>query len=138
MNSITQFRDKYRCNICNEMSNRGTHIKELSRCELTLPSLPAVTLAEVRQTVMSINNSSAGWDDFPALVAKQSIDRYIEPLTCLINRSFKDGIFPSELRLARVVPIFKCGDSILLLTIIDLFLFYFFFKDFKKYRISVC
>ena len=41
-----------------------------------------------------MNNSSAGWDNFPALVAKQSIDSYIEPLTCLINRSFADGIFP--------------------------------------------
>ena len=60
---------------------------------------------------MSMKNSSAGWDEFPALVAKQSIDSYIEPLTCLINRSFKDGIFPNELKLARVVPIFKCGDS---------------------------
>ena len=32
-------------------------------------------------------------------------------MTYLINRSFKDGIFPNELKLARVVPIFKCGDS---------------------------
>ena len=44
--------------------------------------LPPVTLAEVRQTVMSMKNSSAGLDEFPALVAKQSIDSYIEPLTC--------------------------------------------------------
>ena len=52
--------------------------------------LPPVTLAEVRQTVMSKKNSSAGLDDFPALVTKQSIDSYIEPLTCPINRHFKD------------------------------------------------
>ena len=32
-------------------------------------------------------------------------------MTCLINRSFADGIFPNELKLARVVPIFKSGDS---------------------------
>ena len=50
------------------------------------------------------------WNDFPARAAKQSIDSYIEPLTCLINRSFTDGIFPSELKLARIVPIFKSGD----------------------------
>ena len=73
--------------------------------------LPPVTLAEVRQTVMSMKNSSAGWDEFPALVAKQSIDSHIEPLTCLINRSFRDGVFSNELKLARVVPIFKCSDS---------------------------
>ena len=40
---------------------------------------------KVRQTILSLKNSSAGWDDFPALVAKQSIESYIEPLTCLIN-----------------------------------------------------
>ena len=32
-------------------------------------------------------------------------------MTCLLNRSFPDGIFPNELKLARVVPIFKSGDS---------------------------
>ena len=73
--------------------------------------IPPVTMAEVRQTILSLKNSSAGWDDFPALVAKQSIESYIEPLTCLINRSFLEGIFPTELKLARVIPIFKSGDS---------------------------
>ena len=58
--------------------------------------IPPVTMAEVRQTILSLKNSSAGWDDLPAVVAKQSIDSYIEPLTCLINRSFSDGIFPDE------------------------------------------
>ena len=73
--------------------------------------IPPITIAEVRQTILSFNNSSSGWDNFSAIVAKQSIDSYIEPLTCLINRSFADGIFPNELKLARVVPIFKSGDS---------------------------
>ena len=67
--------------------------------------IPPVTIAEVSQTILSMKNSSAGWDDFPARVAKQSIDSYIEPLTCLINRSFADGIFPNELKLAKIVPI---------------------------------
>ena len=48
--------------------------------------IPPVTIAEVRQTILSMKNSSAGWDDSPARVAKQSVDSYIEPLTCLINR----------------------------------------------------
>ena len=76
--------------------------------------IPPVTIAEVRQTILSMKNSSAGWDDVPARVAKQSIDSYIEPLTCLINRSFADGIFPNELKLARIVPIFKSGDCTVL------------------------
>ena len=76
--------------------------------------IPPVTMAEVRQTILSLKNLSAGWDDLPTVVAKQSIDSYIEPLTCLINRSFSDGIFPDELKLARIVPIFKSGDSTVL------------------------
>ena len=36
-------------------------------------------MAEVKQIPLSMNNSSAGWDDFLALVAKQTIDCYIEP-----------------------------------------------------------
>ena len=54
-------------------------------------------MAEVRQTLLSLKNSIAGWDDLPAVVSKQSIDSYIEPLACLINRSFSDDIFPDEL-----------------------------------------
>ena len=36
---------------------------------------------------------------------------HVEPITVLINNSFYHGIFPDELKLARVVPIFKSGDS---------------------------
>ena len=67
--------------------------------------IPHVTMAEVSQTMLSFKNSRAGWDDFPVPVAKQSIEINIKPLTCLINRSFLEGIFPTEFKVARVVPI---------------------------------
>ena len=35
----------------------------------------------------------------------------VEPITNLINNSFYHGIFPDKLKLARVVPILKSGDS---------------------------
>ena len=73
--------------------------------------IPPVTIAEVTQVISSLKNSSACWDEIPALVAKQSLDSYIEPLICLINRCFREGIFPTKLKLTRVVPIFKLGDS---------------------------
>ena len=42
---------------------------------------------------------------------KQCVDTYVEPITVLNNNSFHHRIFPDELKLARVVPIFKSGDS---------------------------
>ena len=72
-------------------------------------------MAEVKQTILSLKNSRAGWNDLPAVVAKQSIDNYTERLTCLLNRSFSDSIYPGELKLARIVPIFKSGNITVLI-----------------------
>ena len=51
-------------------------------------------------------------DSSPGFVMNQCIVTYVEPITVLINNSFYHGIFPDELKLARVVPIFKSGDSL--------------------------
>ena len=53
----------------------------------------------------------AGWDNFPTFVAKKCVDGYLTPLTKIINKSISQGIFPSELKLARVIPIFKSNDK---------------------------
>ena len=94
--------------------------------------IPPVTLAEVKQTILSLKNSSAAWDQFPALVAKQSIESYIEPLNCFINTLFTEGIFPTELKLARVVPIYKSDDSAIFSIPISILSF------FAKYMKNCC
>ena len=66
---------------------------------------------DVKNTIISLKNSSPGYDKFSALIAKQCIDNYVVPLTYVINMSLMTGIFPSELKLAKVVPIFKSGES---------------------------
>ena len=59
----------------------------------------------------SLKNSSPGDDELPAFIAKQCIDNYVVPLNYVINMSLMEGIFPSELKLANVVSIFKSGES---------------------------
>ena len=72
--------------------------------------IPNITCHKVYQVICSLKNSSAGWDDFPTFVLKKCSGSLLQPLTHLINCSLQSGIFPDELKLARVVPIFKAGD----------------------------
>ena len=45
--------------------------------------------------IVHTKNSSTGWDDIPAYVAKKCIDHYIDPLTHIINNSVQEGVFTS-------------------------------------------
>ena len=57
--------------------------------------------------------SSSGDDGIPAKVMKRTMNLIIEPLTFIINLSLTTGIFPNQLKLAKVLPIFKSGDPLL-------------------------
>ena len=61
---------------------------------------------EVVRKINSLNNSSPGWDCIPV---KRVLNYYIKHLTFLINQSL--GIFPDELKLANVIPIYKSGST---------------------------
>ena len=50
-----------------------------------------VTENDVWNVIAQLKNSSAGWDHFPAIVAKQCINGYIIPLTHVINLSLIQG-----------------------------------------------
>ena len=91
-----------------------------------------VSCDEVKNIIRSLKNSSAGHDEFPTFVGELCVDSYIEPLTFLINYSLKTGVFPSELKLARMVPIFKAGDSSALTNYRPISVLTFFAKVFEK------
>ena len=90
-----------------------------------------VSCDEVKNIIHSLKNSSAG-HEFSTFVGKLCVDSDIEPLTFLINSSLETGVFPSELKLARVVPIFKAGDSSALTNYRPISVLTFFAKVFEK------
>ena len=49
--------------------------------------------------ILLLKNSCAGGHDIPAYVIKRCIHVYIEPLTHIIDKSIKEGVFPLELKL---------------------------------------
>ena len=67
----------------------------------------SATLNYVKTIVSQLNHSAAGPDDLPASIMKQLSNEYCIPLTYLINLSVLQGDFPSEMKLAKVHPIYK-------------------------------
>ena len=75
--------------------------------------IPHITEHEITAVISSMKHSSPGWDSLPTHILKPFLADYIKPLTYLINKSFETGIFPDELKIAKIVPIFKSGDKTL-------------------------
>ena len=76
-------------------------------------TIPYINESEIISVFKSLKNYIAGYDipGIPASITKQLINSYIKPLSHLINKSISNRIFPTELKLAKVIPIFKSGPS---------------------------
>ena len=74
-------------------------------------NLTQVHQDKVSTIISKLKNSSAGPDDISAKIIKLSSASIVKALTHTINLSLNEGIFPTELKVAKVVPIFKSGDS---------------------------
>ena len=65
---------------------------------------------EVKKLISNLKVSAVGWDELSANVLKQCTDDIIHPLTHVFNMSLTHGVFPNELKIAKVIPLYK-GDS---------------------------
>ena len=66
---------------------------------------------EVATLINSLNNSSPGYDGIPSTLVKRTMHLYLKTLTLIINQAFYDGVFPRELKIAKVIPIYKSGST---------------------------
>ena len=55
------------------------------------------------------NKSSSGYDKIVSWVAKTTISTVAEPLAEIINCSLETGMVPDELKIAKVIPVYKAG-----------------------------
>ena len=55
--------------------------------------------------------SSGGYDNIPMSVFKKNFDILGPSVTKICNQSLVEGIFPSQLKIAKVTPIFKAGSK---------------------------
>ena len=75
--------------------------------------LKPITCDEVREIIDNLDNKiSSGDDDISNVIVKLSSNVTIPYLTQIINLSFEEGIFPDDLKKAKVIPLHKDGSKI--------------------------
>ena len=71
-----------------------------------------VSLVDVEKEVKSLNPKKANTtNSIPSNLLKQHFDIYGPILHNLVNETFQENIFPEELKLADITPIFKKEDA---------------------------
>ena len=74
-----------------------------------------VTREEVAKVIASLKpKSSSGVDEISTFLIRFIKDEIADPLTKTINQSISTGIFPTNMKIAKVIPLFKKHDPSLL------------------------
>ena len=69
-----------------------------------------MTENEIGQLIKSLKDTTAGFDDLNSMCLKLSSQFLLKPLTHICNLSISQGIFPEQLRIANVIPLYKSDD----------------------------
>ncbi len=78
----------------------------------TLYFLSPTDSEEIINMCQKLNSgSSSGHDEIKPDIVKSVADTIAHPLSFIFNLSFRTGIIPDHLKIAKVVPIFKKGDQ---------------------------
>ena len=77
--------------------------------------LTPCTKTEIKKLITNLlSKNSSGYDDISNIILKEIGDTLLEPLTLIFNRSLKAGVFPSDMEIADISPLFKSGSKHLL------------------------
>ena len=101
-------------NLANKISASGTTTTNTT-IETNYPNsfyLTPTTPEEVNNIINKMKpKTSFGHDDIAPKLAKATHLSISKPLAHITNLSFQTGIFPSDLKKAKVIPIYKCKDK---------------------------
>ena len=108
--------NSYFVNIGNDLSKKCPTVNinpmsYLSQSNSDTIYLGKITKSEIETIVRSLKNASAGFDDIHAKIIKCTYQLFIDPLAHVLNLSLKNGVFPDEMKLAKIIPLHKSGEA---------------------------
>jgi hypothetical protein len=84
----------------------------LPRSTLSSMQLNPVTTDEIASIIRELKlDASPGLDEIPSSVVKSVCFDIAEPLAAMINAAFHTGVFPKDLKCAKVIPVYKSGEK---------------------------
>ena len=93
----------------------GSNLRPLAPSAECLTARRSIFLEQPLDVISCVNKlkpkSSAGHDGFYTKILKETIINIIEPITHIINQSFNMGVFPNEMKITKVIPIFKNAEK---------------------------
>ena len=73
----------------------------------------SVSELDIKKEILNLSSKKATRKgDIPAKILKNTINAYLSELTILINNCLRKGVFPDDLTLGDITPIFKKEDSL--------------------------
>ena len=102
---------KFANNIPKSLKNVSIYLEKITQNRCRLFMNPC-TIHEIRRLISSLpNKTSSGHDDISNKLLKEICEPILPALDYIVNESLKLGEFPTVMKLAEVVPLFKSGKS---------------------------
>ena len=110
---------------CHYFSNIGPNLaKKIPSSQSTTPesyltkqflstlTLDPVTESEIIEITKEFHSGkAAGYDNIPMSIIQETITIIARPLSHIINLTFLSGTVPDQLKISRVIPLFKTGNQ---------------------------
>ena len=74
-------------------------------------SLEPTNITEVKNVIKDLKVASPGHDDVNITVIKECVNEVSPYLVHIINKSFSSGVFPEQLKIGKVIPLYEKGEK---------------------------
>ena len=89
--------------------NPMSSLKKKSTAELTLNPITEIEISKIVEKLP--NKTSTGHDGVSNVLVKKLFYTIRYPLCIISNKSFIEGIYPDQFKLAKVIPLHKGGEK---------------------------